>query len=104
MLEARFGSLEIFNRFDAFDVSITDIALLRNLPQTVLSLQLDLSIVQNIHGKHLYLPKGFFFPTPMSSLDEIFPHSGWGVSNRVASLGSTLRKMPLLFLPDKMPR
>lgn len=76
MLEANFGSLEIFDRFDAFDVNITDIALLRNLPQTILSLQLDLSIMENMHGKRLYLLKGFFFPTPMSSLDEIFPHSG----------------------------
>lgn len=104
MLEACFGSLEIFYIFDAFDINITDIALLRSLPQTVLSLQLDLSIVQSIHGKHLYLPKGFFFPTPMSSLDEVFPHSGCGVQDRITSLGSMLGKITLFFLPDRMPR
>lgn len=63
MLEASFGSLEIFDIFDAFDINITDIALLRNLPQTFLSLQLGLSIMQNIHGTHLYLPTAFSFPT-----------------------------------------
>lgn len=35
VLEARFGSLEIFDIFDAFDINITDIALLRNLHQTI---------------------------------------------------------------------
>lgn len=99
MLEARFGSLEIFDIFDAFDINITDIALPRNLSQTILSLQLDWSIMQNIHGKYLYLPKGFFFPTPLSGLDEIFSHSGLGVQDRIASLSSMLGDMTLLFLP-----
>lgn len=104
MLEASLGSLEIFDIFDAFDINITDIALFRNLPQTILGLQLDLAIMRNIHGKRLYLPKGFFFPTPVSSLDDIFSHSDWGVQDRIPSLGSTLGKMTLVFLPDKMPR
>lgn len=104
MLEASLGTFEIFDIFDSFYINITDIALLRNLRQTFLSLQLDLSIMQNIQGTHLYLPKAFFFPTLVASPDEIFPHSGWGVQDRIASLGSTLEKMTLLFLPDRMPR
>lgn len=33
----------------------------------------------------------------MSSLDEIFPHSGWGVQDRNASLGSTGEDDPVVF-------
>lgn len=33
----------------------------------------------------------------MSSLDELFPHSGWGVQDRNASLGSTGEDDPVVF-------
>jgi len=91
-----FGSLGIF------DISRTDTALLRNFLRLFFCVELDMSIIQNIHRLCPIFSKSFSFPTHMSTIAQEFPHSVRVVQDRIVSPGNVLGKMTLLFLPDKV--